>query len=53
MLLSYTAQTREPQAVLVVGDGRWSDRSLRSANKSELLWHKSDAEHAAAKGRTW
>lgn len=53
MLLSYTAQAREPQAVLVVGNRRWSDRSARSANKSELPWHKSGAEHAAAKGRTW
>lgn len=39
MLLSYTAQAREPQAVLVVGNRRWSDRSARSANKSELPWH--------------
>lgn len=41
MLLSYAAQARESQAVLVVGNRRWSDQSARSANKSELLWHKS------------
>ena len=34
MLLSYAAQAREAQAVLVVGDRRWSDLSLRSANKT-------------------
>lgn len=40
MLLSYAAQAREPQAVFVVCNRRWSDQSARSANKSELLWHK-------------
>lgn len=41
MLLSYAAQARESQAVLMVCNRRWSDQSARSANKSELLWHRS------------
>lgn len=38
MLLSYAAQARETQAVLVVGDRRWSDRSLRSANEARAFY---------------